>query len=192
MARRRIGQEYLGYEGAAANRGSALDELARPIDWAEIDRLPDGIYAAAEGEPARPPLALLEALLPAAWYDLPDVKLAGARDDRASFRRFCGFAAHEPTPERTAFVRFRREFTARGLDRASFESVVRQLDRRGVVVRTGTPIDATLIAHRGRPFRRRPPPWFPPRRRHPATTPMVLGRGQRPAPPPVICPRLTA
>jgi IS5 family transposase len=28
-------------------------------------------------------------------------------EDRASFRRFCGFSATEPTPERTAFVRFR-------------------------------------------------------------------------------------
>ena len=41
-------------------------------------------------------------------------KLAEALDDRASFRRFCGFAAHEPTPERTAFVRFRRELVRAG------------------------------------------------------------------------------
>jgi IS5 family transposase len=46
-------------------------------------------------------------MLIAVWYDLSDVKLAEALDDRASFRRFCGFAAQEPTPERTAFVRLR-------------------------------------------------------------------------------------
>jgi IS5 family transposase len=72
--------------------------------------------------------------------------LAAALDDRASFRRFCGFAMHEPTPERTAFVRFRAELVTRGLDRALFEAVTRQLDARGVVVRTGTLVDATLIA----------------------------------------------
>ncbi|MGX5805884.1 transposase [Bradyrhizobium sp. Arg314] len=38
------------------------------------------------------------------WYDLSDVKLAEALDDRGSFRRFCGFSASEPTPERTACV----------------------------------------------------------------------------------------
>ena len=54
------------------------------------------------------------------WYDLSDVKLAEALDDRVSFRRFCGFASHEPTPERTAFVRFRRELMGRSLDRALF------------------------------------------------------------------------
>ncbi len=62
-----------------------------------------------------------------------------------SFRRFCGFAAHEPTPERTAFVRFRRALVRRGLDRALFEAVTRQLETKGVLVRTGTLVDATLI-----------------------------------------------
>lgn len=48
---------------------------------------------------------MFKALLLSIWYDLSDVKLAEALDDRASFRRFCGFSANEATPERTAFVR---------------------------------------------------------------------------------------
>lgn len=116
------------------------------IDWAEIDRHLGGIYAAAKGEPGWPPLALFRALLLAIWHDLSDVKLAEALEDRASFRRFCGFSATEPTPERTAFVRFRAELVRRGLDRALFEAVRRQLEAKGVAVRTGTLVDATLIA----------------------------------------------
>ncbi|MCI0755728.1 transposase [Roseomonas vastitatis] len=54
-------------------------------------------------------MALLKAMLIAVWHDLSDVKLAEALDDRASFRRFCGFSAQKPTPERTAFVRLRRK-----------------------------------------------------------------------------------
>ncbi|WP_277819363.1 transposase [Teichococcus vastitatis] len=69
----------------------------------------EGIHSAARGEPAWPPLALLKAMLIAVWHDLSDVKLAEALDDRASFRRFCGFSAQKPTPERTAFVRLRRK-----------------------------------------------------------------------------------
>jgi len=111
-----------------------------------VDRLLAGISASAKGEPGWPPLALFKALLLAAWHDLSDVRLAEALDDRASFRRFCGFAAHEPTPERTAFVRFRRELVARSLDRVLFEAVTKQLDAGGVVVRTGTLIDASVIA----------------------------------------------
>ena len=73
------------------------------------------------------------------------MKLAEALDDRTSFCRFCGFAAHEPTPERTTFVRFRRELVRRGLGRTLFEAVTRQLEAKGVMVRTGTLVDATLI-----------------------------------------------
>ncbi len=73
------------------------------------------------------------------------MRLAEALADRASFRRFCGFASHEPTPERTAFVRFRAELVRRGLDRVLFERVIRQLDAYGLMVRTGTLVDATLL-----------------------------------------------
>ena len=146
MARRRIGQEQLAVGVAPAGKRSLLDEVSALVDWATLDRLLAGISSAAKGEPGWPPLALFRALLLATWHDLSDVRLAEALDDRASFRRFCGFTAHEPTPERTAFVRFRAELVRRGLDRALFEAVTRQLDARGVVVRTGTLVDATLIA----------------------------------------------
>ena len=121
MARRRIGQEQLAFSDAARQRGTSLDEVAALVDWAEVDRLLAGLSASPKGEPGWPPLALFKALLLATWHDLSDVRLAEALDDRSSFRRFCGFAAHEPAPERTAFVRFRAELVRRGLDRALFE-----------------------------------------------------------------------
>lgn len=145
MARRRIGQVQLPLGGAAPRGGTSLDVIAAMVDWAELDRLLAGISAAARGEPGWPPLALFRALLLAAWHDLSDVRLAEALDDRASFRRFCGFAAHEPTPERTAFVRFRAALVQRRLDRALFEAATRQLDGHGLVVRAGTLVDATLL-----------------------------------------------
>ena len=145
MARRQIGQERLGFVREQANHASPLDGMAKLIDWTEVARDLDDIYAAARGEAGWPPLALFKALLLATWYDLSDVKLAEALADRASFRRFCGFSANEPTPERTAFVRFRAELVRRGLDRLLFETVTRQLKSKGVAVRTGTLVDATLI-----------------------------------------------
>ena len=145
MARRRIGQERLAVGGLELRGGTSLDEMSALVDWVEIDRLLASISASAKGEPGWPPLALFRALLLAMWHDLSDVRLAEALEDRASFRRFCGFAAQEPTPERTAFVRFRAELVRRGLDRTLFEAVTRQLDVRGVMVRTGTLVDATLL-----------------------------------------------
>ena len=145
MARRRIGQEAFGFIQGERGRNARLDALGAAIDWTGVERLLDGIHAAAKGEPAWPPLALFKALLLGLWHDLSDVALAEALDDRASFRRFCGFSSSEAVPERTAFVRFRRELVERKLDAALLRAVVRQLETQGLVVKTGTLVDATVI-----------------------------------------------
>jgi IS5 family transposase len=145
MAHRRIGQESLGFSNAIGYT-SQLDRLAALIDWLPIEQLLSDVYSAAKGKPAWPPLSLFKAMLLAVWYDLSDVKLAEALDDRASFRRFCGFSAHEPTPERTALVRLRKVLIAGGLDKSLFVMVTRQLQTKAIVVKSGTLVDATIIA----------------------------------------------
>lgn len=144
MAHRSIGQERFGFAGRGRS-ASSLDELGKLIDWEPISVLFDSLYRATKGEPAWPPLAMFKALLLSVWYDLSDVKLAEALDDRASFRRFCGFSGTEATPERTAFVRFRKELVAHKLDRQLFTTVTAQLTSKAVTVKTGTLVDATII-----------------------------------------------
>jgi transposase, IS5 family len=145
MAHRVVGQEQLGFVSGQRSI-SSLDSLLALVDWSPVVRLLAPVHAWAKGEAAWPPLSMFKALLLAVWYDLSDVKLAEALDDRASFRRFCGFSGTEPTPERTAFVRFRRALIATGLDRAVFEVVTAQLRAKAVTVKTGTIVDATIIA----------------------------------------------
>ena len=134
MARRGIGQEQLVIVGSQRRGDTSLGEMNRLVDWTETDRLLAGISAAAKGELGWPPLTLFRALLLAAWHDLSDVRLAEALDDRTSFHRFCGSGSHEPTPERIAFVRFRRVLVRLDLDRVLFKTLTRQLDASGVVV----------------------------------------------------------
>lgn len=144
MARRTIGQE--GFCFAAADRRSSLDALSALIDWRRADALLASISCAAKGEQGWPPLCLLKALVLARWYDLSDVKLAEALDDRASFRRFCGFSRNEVTPERTAFVRFRSSLAKRDLGEPLFAAITEQLCQRHLSVKQGTLVDATIIA----------------------------------------------
>jgi IS5 family transposase len=143
MPRRRIGQEELF---ATQDRGSSLDGLLALIDWSEVAVRLEGIHASAKGEASWPPLAMFRALLLSIWYDLSDVKLAEALDDRVSFRRFCGFSRSEATPERTAFVRFRKALLAHGLETVLFEAVTAQLKARAIRVKTGTIVDASVVA----------------------------------------------
>lgn len=145
MAHRSIGQERFGF-ASRERSASSLDTLASLIDWSLAGARLDLLYPAAKGEPAWPPQAMFRALLLSIWYDLSDVKLAEALDDRASFRRFCGFAANEATPERTAFVRFRKLLVAHSLDRALFEVVTAQLRSKAATVKTGTLVDAIIAS----------------------------------------------
>jgi IS5 family transposase len=55
------------------------------------------------------------------------------------------FSRDEETPERAAFVRFRRELVAQRLDRSLFAAIACDLESKGAVVRKGTLIDATVI-----------------------------------------------
>src|SRR2546421_8988320 len=127
MARRQIGKEQLIIDNGHASGGSSMEQMSAVLDWTQIDSQFDGIYSSARGEAGWPPLSLFKGMLLAVWHDLSDVKLEEALADRASFRRFCGFAVNEPTPERTAFVRFRAELVQRGLDRTLFAAITAQL-----------------------------------------------------------------
>jgi IS5 family transposase len=163
MSRRSIGQEAFGF-AIGRSRSSSLNELLTLIEWVPIGDALKGISCAAKGEPGWPPLALFKAMLLSIWYDLSDVKLSEALDDRASFRRFCGFSLSEDTPERTTFVRFRKALVAHGLDKVLFDRITVQLKAKAIRVKTGTLVDATIIAsaseddddgrwvkHKGRP-----------------------------------------
>ena len=145
MAHRSIGQERFGFADHV-RPPSSLDEIGKLINWDPVAALLEPLYPATKGEPAWPPLAMFKALLLSIWYDLSDVKLAEALDDRASFRRFCGFSGSEATPERTAFVRYRRALVRHALDSMLFDAVTAQLKAKAVTVKVGTLVDATIIA----------------------------------------------
>jgi len=120
MARRRIGQEKVGF---AVDRGqpSSLDALAKPIDWVPISPWCD--FLLCEGRTCLATNGLVQGDAAVDLVRLIRRQLAEALDDRGSFRRFCGFSGSEPTPERTAFVRFRKVLVAQGLDKTLFDAI---------------------------------------------------------------------
>lgn len=79
------------------------------------------------------------------WYGLSDPGLEEALSDRVSFRRFCGLALEEVTPDETTLCRFRMARAEAGLGDALFVEVARHLDAAGFMVKAGTLIDASLV-----------------------------------------------
>ncbi len=122
-----------------------MDEIDKLIDWSAVVKLLDRIYGSDEGRPSYPLLTYVKLLLLQQWYGLSDPGLEEAVDDRLSFRRFAGLPLDEGVPDHSTIWRFRQELAAHGLAEALFEEINRQLDARGLIVRQGTLIDATLL-----------------------------------------------
>src|SRR5512144_2573210 len=147
MARRDVRQVSFadGLVNQRAGRNSWMDEIDKLIDWSAVVKLLDGIYGSDEGRPSYPLLTYVKLLLLQQWYGLSDPGLEEAVDDRLSFRRFAGLPLDESVPDHSTIWRFRQELAAHGLAEALFEEINRQLDARGLIVRQGTLIDATLL-----------------------------------------------
>lgn len=126
-------------------RNSRLDAIDAAIDWMAIERLVSVVYAAPEGRPSYPPLCLVKALLLQQWYGLSDVRLEEALSDTLSYRRFARLSLEDGTPDHSTISRFRAALREQKLDEALFDEVVRQLERKGFVLKKGTLLDATLV-----------------------------------------------
>ena len=129
---------------------SRIDEL---IDWSALRPLLAGLRDAATGRPPYDALSMVKALYLQQLYDLSDPGLEEALLDRLSFRRFCGFGLDEATPDETTICRFRGAASEAGVFEACFAEVNRQLDARGLMLKKGTLMDATIVAaaHRAPP-----------------------------------------
>jgi IS5 family transposase len=88
---------------------------------------------------------MLKCVLLAKWFGLSDPQLAECLKDRLSFRRFVGLSLTDATPDETTFVRFRARLREANLDRTIFERTTAELDKRGLLVKDGTLVDATII-----------------------------------------------
>ena len=122
-----------------------LEKISAIIDWERIAQLVAPIYAAPEGRPSYPPLVMVRALVLGQWYRLSDPGLEGARSDRLSFRRFVGLSLENDTPDDATLWRFRNELGKRKIDVQLLSEINDQPERRGLFVKSGTLLDATLV-----------------------------------------------
>lgn len=130
---------------AGFGRNARLERIVALIDWTPIEALVRQVRPGTTGRPPYRALAMVRALLLQQWYGLSDPGLEEALSDRVSFRRFCGLALDEATPDETTLCRFRLALVEARLGEALFAEVTRQLDAAGFLIKTGTLIDASLV-----------------------------------------------
>lgn len=103
------------------------------------------------GRPSFPPLVILKTLLLQQWYKLSDPEAEEAVRDRLSFQRFLGLRMTDPTPDETTICRFRNKLIENRLYEKLFEDINKQLEKKGLVVKHGSIVDATLVKAHYRP-----------------------------------------
>src|SRR5512137_1031641 len=125
--------------------GHFLKKIDSQINWRSFQKVLESLYHPTQGRPSHPPLVMFKALLLQQWYALSDPGLEEAICDRLSFQRFLGLSLTDPVPDETRICRFRKKLAEANLGERLFAALAEQLDAKGLIVRRGSLIDATLI-----------------------------------------------
>jgi transposase, IS5 family len=131
---------------SGVGRNGKLEKLDALVDWHAFAALLGGLRVEqAVGRPAYQALPMFKALLLQSLYGLSDQGLEEAVADRLSFRRFLGLGLAEEVPDHTTLCRFRNRLAQAGMLELLFAELGRQLDEAGLILRSGSMLDATLI-----------------------------------------------
>src|SRR5246127_5817223 len=129
-------------------REQFLAEMDVVIPWARLLRLIEPHYSKAGN--GRQPLGMekmLRIYFLQIWFNLSDPGAEEAIYDSESMRRFARVELSEDTiPDETTILNFRHLLEEHELTRAMFESINGLLEGKGLLLRSGTIVDATIIA----------------------------------------------
>ncbi|UAU36452.1 IS5 family transposase [Xanthomonas campestris] len=125
-----------------------LAEMEQVVPWQQLLGLVAPHYPVS-GRPGRQPYALATMLrihLLQRWYALSDPAMEEALHEIPTLRRFAQLGGLDNVPDETTILNFRRLLETHGLAARMLEAVNAHLARKGQSLRSGTIVDATLIA----------------------------------------------
>ena len=129
-------------------RDKFLAEMEQAVPWSRLVARLAPLYP--KGERGRPPIGLermLRLYFLQQWYGLADEALEDALYDSQALRSFAGIdLAVATVPDATTVLNFRHWLEEHDLTRALFDEVGAMLEERGLLMRQGTIVDATIIA----------------------------------------------
>ena len=135
-------------KGKVTRREQFLAEMNGIIPWRRLQELIEPHYPKAGR--GRQPLGLekmLRIYFLQIWFNLSDPAAEEAIYDSESMRRFAGIElSDDKIPDETTILRFRHLLEKHGLTEAIFEAIKGLLEGKGLLLRSGTIVDATIIA----------------------------------------------
>src|ERR1051325_7949903 len=135
-------------KGKVTRREQFLSEMDAIIPWERLRKLLEPYYPKAGR--GRQPLGLnkmLRIYFLQLWFDLSDPQAEDAIYDSESMRRFAGVELSEDAiPDETTILRFRHLLEQNKLTERMFAEINGLLEGKGLLLRSGTIVDATIIA----------------------------------------------
>jgi transposase, IS5 family len=139
--------EYAGKK-KQTRRDKFLAEMDVVVPWARLVERLRPLYP--KGERGRPPIGLERMLrihFLQQWYGLADGAMEDALYDSQALRGFAGIdLTVAAVPDATTIMNFRHWLEQHELSQALFAEVSAMLEERGLLMRQGTIVDATIIA----------------------------------------------
>jgi transposase, IS5 family len=138
----------LGTSTKRTRRREFLDEMDRVVPWSDLVALiapymPEG----KRGRPPFPVESLLRIHFMQQWFTLSDPAMEEALHDMPLFRDFAGLGGwNDRLPDESTILRFRHVLEQHKLAERILATVNLLLGAKGLMLRSGTVVDATLIS----------------------------------------------
>jgi len=135
-------------KGKQTRRERFLAEMDAIIPWAQLLEVIDPHYPKAGN--GRPPLGLekmLRIYFLQIWFNLSDPGAEEALYDSEPMRRFARIELSvDKVPDESTILNFRHLLEKHDLTKAMFERINGLMEQKGLLLRSGTIVDATIIA----------------------------------------------
>lgn len=138
----------LGQSTKRTRRREFLGEMESVVPWSDLVALVSPYMA--EGKRGRPPFPvepMLRIHFMQQWFNLSDPAMEDALHDVPLFRDFAGLGGWDDRlPDESTILRFRHVLEQHKLAPQILKTVNDLLQHKGLLLKTGTVVDATLIA----------------------------------------------
>jgi IS5 family transposase len=124
-----------------------LDQMERVVPWTALVELIAPYYP--EGKTGRPPFSLMTMLrihFMQQWFTLSDPAMEEAFFDTPLYREFAQLEEFGRLPDESTILRFRHRLEKHKLAEQILSVVNELLTKKGLLLKAGTAVDATLIA----------------------------------------------
>jgi IS5 family transposase len=149
MSRRSFASAEYAQKKKRTRREKFFAEMERIVPWPRLIAVIEPLYPTS-GCVGRQPIGvprMLRMYCLQQWYGLADEALEDALYDSQALRDFVGIdLSRESVPDATTLLKFRRLLQDNDLTRALFDDINAHLAQEGLLMRSGTIVDATIIA----------------------------------------------